>query len=100
MPTDNKACERAVRCRSRLLGWRCLALAFLASCGSAWSATVTRGDQFEISYSAGLQSEPMTGRLFLLISKRNDPEVRLQDYGFNSPEFLEWMSRDGGQERR
>lgn len=41
--------------------------------------------QFEISISASLHREPITGRLLLMISRTNDPEVRYQVGGITSP---------------
>src|SRR5262245_13320751 len=44
--------------------------------------------QFKISFPSSVHSRPITGRLFLLISRRGEPEVRLQSMWFNSPQIV------------
>lgn len=48
----------------------------------------TTGTRFEISFPAATHPQPITGRLFLMISRVNEPEVRLQSTWFNSPEIV------------
>jgi Putative esterase len=44
--------------------------------------------RFEVTLAVSPRQEPVTGRLFVMISPKAQPEVRLQDHWFNSPEFL------------
>jgi hypothetical protein len=44
--------------------------------------------KFTIVYPAAARSVPATGRLFLFLSRTNEPEVRLQDYWIYCPQFL------------
>ena len=46
------------------------------------------GPRFEVSFSASVHAQPITGRLFVLISRVNEPEVRLQSHWFNSPQTV------------
>src|SRR5579859_5739360 len=58
-------------------------------CARVWA--IPPGSQeplFEASFPASVHPQPITGRLFLLISRINDPEVRLQSHWYNSPEIL------------
>src|SRR5580698_11531608 len=43
------------------------------------------GPKFEIAFPASVHSQPITGRMLLVISRKNDPEVRLQVNWLNSP---------------
>jgi len=43
---------------------------------------------FEISFPASLRDGPVTGRLFVMISRTDEPEVRLQGHWINSPMML------------
>lgn len=61
-----------------------LALWIAALCASA----VPAGPRFEVSLPAGPGSQPITGRLFLLVSTHNEPEVRLQSMWFDSPQIV------------
>lgn len=60
---------------------RCLLCAalILAICGSAWAKSSPTGPRFEISFPESVHRQPITGRLLLMISRENEPEVRLQD---------------------
>jgi hypothetical protein len=44
--------------------------------------------RFEVSFPASLHQQPVTGRLFIMIANKNTPEVRLQRYWFDAPQFL------------
>ena len=53
-----------------------------------YSRTAAAADaRFEVSYPAGLDSGPITGRVFVVISKNNRVEPRLQagSYGGSVP---------------
>jgi hypothetical protein len=63
----------------------CLLLLLLVSSGHT-SAADTR---FEVSYTAGLDSGPITGRVFVIISKNNRIEPRLQA-GLMAGQFRLW----------
>lgn len=56
--------------------------------GNANAGTPSPGPRIEISFPAAIRAQPLTGRVFLMISRKREPEVRLQSYGVNSPEFL------------
>jgi hypothetical protein len=47
------------------------------------SQTATADGRFEVSYQAGLDSGPITGRVFVVISKNNRIEPRLQAGSYN-----------------
>jgi hypothetical protein len=47
-----------------------------------------RGPAFRISFPASVHAQPITGRLYLMISRTNEPEVRLQSTWVNSPEMI------------
>jgi hypothetical protein len=51
------------------------------------SAQTATGPRFSISFPASVHPEPITGRLFLMISRTGEPEVRLQSTWVNSPEI-------------
>jgi hypothetical protein len=56
---------------------------------SARSQSAASGPRFEISFPDSVRAQPVTGRLFLMITRRNEPEVRLQGMTwFASPEIL------------
>ena len=61
-------------------------LSLMANCSGSAGAADAR---FEVSYAAGLDSGPITGRLFVVISKNNSVEPRLQagSYGGSVPFF-------------
>jgi hypothetical protein len=63
-------------------------LFFIAAARAGWAGTGTPGPTFEISFPTSASSGPITGRLFLLISRVNEPEVRLQGMWVNSPEVI------------
>lgn len=46
------------------------------------------GPRFEISFPASVHSLPITGRLFVMISRTSEPEPRLQSTWLNSPEIV------------
>lgn len=62
-----------------------MVLALLAPAG--WSQDVPE-TRFEISLPVSARAQPVTGRLFVMISRVNEPEVRLQSHWFNSPQML------------
>ncbi|MFZ0552873.1 MAG: hypothetical protein WAM21_18915, partial [Steroidobacteraceae bacterium] len=63
--------------RARLLMARALALglALLVVCGHASAAS---GPRFELSFPAGTHAGPITGRVFVFVSRSATPEPRLQ----------------------
>jgi hypothetical protein len=46
------------------------------------------GPVFEVSFATSVRAQPVTGRLFVMISRINNPQVRLQSTWLNSPEIL------------
>lgn len=54
----------------------------------ACTRTDTPGLRFEIAFPHTVHNAPITGRLFLMISRTNEPEVRLQSDWFNSPQIV------------
>ena len=44
----------------------------------------TRGPRFEITVPAALRAEPVTGRVFVFLSRTREPEPRLQGGGFSA----------------
>jgi hypothetical protein len=42
----------------------------------------------EVSFPESLSRTPLTGRLFLMIGRKSEPELRLQSYWFNSTQFI------------
>jgi hypothetical protein len=65
-----------------------LALPATLWCGSAVGASSPLGTAIEVSFSESVHRQPITGRLFVMISRQNEPEVRLQSTWLNSPEIL------------
>jgi hypothetical protein len=58
----------------------------LAGCaGSIVAADTPPHLEFEISYPESTHRQPITGRLLLMISRKSEPEVRLQVGWINSP---------------
>jgi hypothetical protein len=57
----------------------------LAGSWATFGAASQSGPAFEISFPASVHQQPITGRLLLMISRKNDPEVRLQVGWTNSP---------------
>jgi hypothetical protein len=45
---------------------------------SVTASANSSGSRFEISFPASVQQQPMTGRMLLLISRNNEPDLRLQ----------------------
>lgn len=58
----------------------CSALALMAI-GLPGAALAASGPSFEVSFPAAVRKEPLTGRVFLMISRTNAPEVVLQGSG-------------------
>lgn len=55
-------------------------------CGEVRAAqTATDGPVFRISFPASLREQAVTGRIFVMISRTNQPEVRLQGHWINAP---------------
>ena len=65
---------------------RLISLSLWAICGSVWSAAASAFPAFEISFPASSHSGPLSGRLILIISREDSPEVRLQP-GLLLPKF-------------
>jgi pimeloyl-ACP methyl ester carboxylesterase len=65
-----------------------ISLALLLSFNVAWAKDGMPGPRFTISFPGSVHPEPVTGRLFLMISRTDEPEVRLQGVGYNSPEII------------
>ena len=65
-------------------------LGFLGAptCLSAIPADQAAGPRFEVSFPPSVHRGAVTGRLFVLISHRGNPEPRLQSLWFNSPEII------------
>jgi hypothetical protein len=59
----------------------CLSLLMIYS---AHMAAATAGARFEISYPASIDNGPITGRVFVMISKNNRVEPRLQAGSYNA----------------
>jgi hypothetical protein len=55
---------------------------------AAWAGDERASRRFEISFPASAHAGPMTGRLFLMISRTDEPEVRLQGTWVPSPEII------------
>lgn len=62
--------------------------ALLLSCKIVWAGDGIPGPRFAISFPGSAHSQPVTGRLFLMMSRTNEPEVRLQGVGLNSSEIF------------
>jgi len=58
----------------RLAQW----VVFAAFAAAATRAQAQGGMRFEVSFPVSAHAEPVTGRVFLLVAKKNDPEPRLQ----------------------
>ncbi len=50
----------------------------LASCLNARPKTKPTSLRFEVSFPASVHKEPITGRVFVIVSRKNDPEPRSQ----------------------
>ena len=70
-----------------LSNWPFVALlTVFAACGAPRAAGATpSAPEFEISFPAAAHAEPITGRLLLMLSRTNEPEVRYQVGWLNSP---------------
>jgi len=70
-----------------LFRWREMCVLGLALLGisGARAAQVTSAPVFEVSFPASAHTEPITGRLLLMLSRENVPEVRYQVGWVNSP---------------
>jgi len=66
-----------------------LLLAFVALVSAAEWKQASTALRFEVSFPASLRADPNDGRMFVLISRTNDPEPRLQtfDYLTSTPFF-------------
>lgn len=53
-------------------------LAVAAACGQGTGKRAAGGMRFEVSFPASVHAEPVTGRVFLLVTKSSEPEPRLQ----------------------
>src|ERR1041385_8192044 len=76
------AIERWLNLRRTSMKRRILIIAGVALCLSLLTVysghTATADARFEISYPAGLDHGPITGRVFVMLSKNNRLEPRLQ----------------------
>jgi hypothetical protein len=64
------------------------AIVMVAVCIGARAQNSAPASKFEVSFPASVHSEAITGRLFLMISRTNKPEVRLQPTWVTSPEII------------
>lgn len=66
------------------------AVTMASGTGVGWCQPTAQGGgpRFEILIPGDPGAKPVTGRLFLMISHRNEPEVRLQSTSFTSPEIV------------
>lgn len=71
-PSDVKICA----------GWQVLAVLLLAA---LLATPAVSSPEFEVSFPASIHQRPITGRLLLMLSRTNDPEVRYQVGLVNSP---------------
>jgi Putative esterase len=68
------------------MAWSVLLAASLAfHAYGAWADEDAPGRKIEASFPASAYTRPVTGRLLLMISKKNNPEVRLQVGWIDSP---------------
>src|SRR5271167_5013226 len=69
--------------------WVCLAVSLLAAPAAAAQGTQSGGLRFEVSFPAFAHEGAITGRVFVVISKRDKPEPRFQagSWGDTSPIF-------------
>lgn len=67
---------------------RLLLLVALIACGAAQASAADAGVVFRVSFPSQVRSQPVDGRLFLMISRQAQPEVRLQSTWFNSPQMV------------
>jgi hypothetical protein len=66
--------------------WRILTCLLVFAAVDAKAAVPAPADfRFEVSLPASTHQQPLTGRLLLILSKTNDPEVRYQVDWLNSP---------------
>jgi hypothetical protein len=61
------------------------AVLMFASYAIALATPAPSGVRFEISFPKSVHPQPITGRMLLMISRKNEPEVRLQGAWVNSP---------------
>jgi Putative esterase len=80
-----KSRGRALARLSLLVGVS-LTVALMAN--SKAQAQSSPNDRFEVSFPSSVKDQPVTGRLYVLISRTNVPEVRLQSMWFNGPEII------------
>jgi hypothetical protein len=66
---------------SRIFATTLLAMIWVSCCTAAIAST----PRFEISFAPAVRQGAVTGRLLLMISRANDPEVRLQAGWIDSP---------------
>ena len=74
---ESTGAGRALRWLAAMLG--------LALATHAWAAPLTR---FSISFPAAAQAGPLTGRLFVVVSRTADPDPRIQMLSEQSPPFF------------
>src|SRR5208282_2617309 len=69
--------------------WVCLAISLLAASPAAAQGTPSGAPRFEVSFPASAHDGAITGRVFVVISKRDKPEPRFQagSWGDTSPIF-------------
>ena len=64
-----------------------IACLVLTACSAQGQAPAT---QFEISFPASIQAQPITGRVFVFIAKDGSREPRSQDAEFLGLDVQEW----------
>jgi hypothetical protein len=68
--------------------WAALAMALLAGATSGFAARAAKASaRFEISFPQAVQGSPLSGRVYVMISRTNEPEVRLQ-VGIAGPQIF------------
>ncbi len=62
-----------------------LAAVVIATSNAVWAETAANNLKFEVSFIRSLHQQPVTGRLLLMLSRKNEPDVRLQVGWVDSP---------------
>ncbi len=83
---DNQNSLRSRSCRSIAPFVTCAF--FLCALLSAPSARAQSPLQFSISFPTSVRSEPLTGRVFVIVTKTNQPEPRIQLLSEGAPPFF------------
>src|SRR5215467_8730056 len=72
---------------SKILPGLAVAFGAAAALSAAGSPGSTAGLRFEISFPPGAHAGPITGRAYVMISRKDDPEPRLQIGRTGAPFF-------------